>query len=149
MLGGKKMIGTVFSVIAGAAMSVQGVFNTALSGSAGLYEANTFVQGTAFLVSLVLRQLFGKGDFSRLFSGDKLYLTGGILGVLITVFVMLAIKHKGATVAVSVILISQLLTAALIDAFGLFETQKVPFGIYKYLGLALMIAGVLIFKKQV
>lgn len=142
------MLGTLFSVIAGAAMSIQGVFNTALSGTAGLYEANTFVQGTAFLLSLILRQLFGSGDFNKLFHVNKLYLTGGVLGVLITVFVMLAVKQKGATVAVSVILISQLLTAALIDAFGLFETQKVAFGMYKYIGLALMIAGVLLFKKE-
>ncbi|MBO4896720.1 MAG: DMT family transporter [Clostridia bacterium] len=143
------MMGTVFSVIAGAAMSVQGVFNTAVSGTAGLYEANTFIQGTAFLLSLVLGLFLGDGSYNKLFSVNKIYLTGGILGVLITVFVMLAIKHKGATVAVSVILVSQLLTAALIDAFGLFETQKIAFGLYKYLGLLLMIAGVIIFKKEI
>ena len=143
------MLGTLFSVIAGAAMSIQGVFNTALSNGAGLYEANTFVQGTAFLVSLIIGRLFGSGDYNKLFSANKLYLTGGFLGVLITVFVMLAVKHKGATVAVSVILISQLLTAAIIDAFGLFETQKITFGMYKYIGLAMMIAGVLIFKKEI
>ena len=143
------MLGPLFSVIAGAAMSVQGVFNTALSGTAGLYEANAFVQGTAFLLSLLLARFFGDGSYNKLLSVNKLYLTGGILGVLITVFVMLAIRHKGTTVAVSVILISQLLTAAIIDALGLFETQKIAFGLYKYLGLALMIAGVLLFKKEV
>ena len=143
------MSGMIFSVIAGAAMSVQGVFNTALAGTAGLYEANSFVQGTAFFVSLLLASILGDGSYKRILTSNKLYLTGGVLGVLITVFVMLAIKRKGATVAVSVILISQLLTAAIIDALGLFETQKVAFGLYKYIGLALMIAGVLLFKKEI
>ena len=65
---------------------------------------------------------------------------------MITITVMLAIKGMGPTVAISVILIAQLLVAALIDAFGWFGSEKIPFGWQKYLGLGLMIAGVLCFK---
>ena len=42
--------------------------------------------------------------------------------------------------------LSQLLIAALIDTFGLLGSDKVPFGWGKYLGIGLMIAGVLLFK---
>ena len=53
-------MGFIFSIIAGAAMSIQGVMNTRLSDKIGLYESNVFVQGTAFFVftdcSMVFRQ---------------------------------------------------------------------------------------------
>ena len=42
------MLGVIFSIIAGAAMSVQGVMNTRLGQGIGTLEANALVQGTAF-----------------------------------------------------------------------------------------------------
>ena len=54
------MLGFLFSVIAGAAMSVQGVMNTRLSEHIGLWESNVYVQGTAFLLSALVLALFGK-----------------------------------------------------------------------------------------
>ena len=47
------MAGIIFSIIAGASMSIQGVMNTRLSDKIGIYESNAFVQGTAFLFSLI------------------------------------------------------------------------------------------------
>ena len=46
------------------------------------------------------------------------------------------------------ILIAQLFTAALIDAFGIMGTEKMPFLWNKYIGLALMTGGVLLFKLK-
>ena len=74
------------------------------------------------------------------------YWTGGVLGLVITITVMLGIGQLSPTYAISIILISQLLVAAAIDAFGLLGSEKVPFVWSKWLGLALMIAGVLVFK---
>ena len=105
--------GIVFSIVAGMAMSVQGVMNTRLGEGIGNMEANAFVQGTAFALALI---------------------------------VMLGIKSLGTTLAISIILISQLLIAALIDAFGLMGSEKIAFGWTKYAGLALMTGGMLLFK---
>lgn len=140
------MIGFLFSIIAGAAMSIQGVFNTRLSEKIGLYESNVFVQGTAFLLSIVAVLIMGKGGFKEIVNVEKYYLLGGVLGLVITITVMLSIKGLGPTVAISTILISQLLVAALIDAFGLFGSERVAFGWTKYIGIAMMIGGVLVFK---
>ena len=140
------MLGVLWSVLAGAAMSLQGVWNTRLSSRVGLYESNLIVQGIAFALSVLAVPFLGKGNFSALADVNKLYLFGGVLGIVITITVMLAIKGMGPTVAISVILIAQLLVAALIDAFGWFGSEKIPFGWQKYLGLGLMIAGVLCFK---
>ncbi len=142
------MLGVIFSVIAGAAMSFQGVMNTRLSDKIGLYESNTFVQGTAFLLSLIVTLILGKGDFGKLVTVNKLYLLGGVLGIIITITVMLGIGKLSPTVAISVILIAQLITAALIDAFGILGSEKVSFDFTKLLGIALMIGGVIVFKLK-
>ena len=141
------MLGFITSIIAGCAMSIQGVFNTKLSEKIGLYESNMFVQGTAFILSLIVMFIFGKGNIKEIMSVNKLYLLGGVLGIVITVTVMLSIKDLSPTVAISTILISQLLVAALIDAFGFFGVEKVPFTIKQIIGVILMIGGVIIFKQ--
>ena len=140
------MIGFIMSIIAGATMSIQGVMNTRLSEKIGLYESNAFVQGTAFILSVIAVFILGKGQFSQILEVNKLYWLGGVLGLIITITVMLAIGDLSPTVAISVILISQLLVAALIDAFGLLGAEKVAFHWNKYVGVALMIAGVIAFK---
>lgn len=142
------MLGVLFAIISGAAMSIQGVFNTRLSEKIGLYESNTFVQLTAFVVSLVIMLIFGKGNFFSFFSVNKLYLTGGILGVVITVTVMLAIGNLSPAVAISIILISQLAVAAIIDMFGLFGSEQTPFHFSKIIGIVFMILGVIVFKSK-
>lgn len=142
------MSGYLMSVLAGAAMSFQGVVNTRLSEKVGLYESNVFVQGTALLFGLIAMWILGKGSFSGLADVGKIYWTGGLLGTVIIVTVMLAIGSLSPTRAIAVILIAQLLVAATIDAFGWLGAEKVPFTWNKWLGLGLMIAGVISFKWE-
>ncbi len=140
------MMGIIFSIIAGAAMSFQGVINTRLGEKVGLYEANAFVQGTAFILALIAMFVLGKGNIREILSADKIYLTGGILGLIITITVMLGIKDLSPLISISIILVSQLTVAAIIDAFGLLGTEKVAIGFTKILGFVLMVAGVVLFK---
>lgn len=140
------MIGVIMSIIAGAVMSIQGVFNTRLSDRTGLFESNVIVQGTAFLAALIIWWIFGKGNIKEAAEVNKLYLTGGLLGTAITITVMLGMKNLTPATAVSIILVSQLLTAGLIDLFGLFGTEKIAFGIKKIIGIIAMISGMLLFK---
>ena len=140
------MTGVIFCILAGAAMSFQGVINTRLGDKIGLYESNAFVQGTAFLLSLIVLLIWGKGHFGELTKTNWIYWMGGVLGLIITLTVMMGIKDLSPTIAISTILIAQLLTAALIDALGLLGSEKVPFTMNKYIGVALLITGVLVFK---
>lgn len=140
------MLGFIWSAIAGAAMSIQGVMNTRLGEGIGTMEANSIVQCSAAALSLLALAFYRTGSFSGLGSVPWYYMLGGALGLVITITVMLGIGSLSPTVAISVILISQLLVAALIDALGLMGAERVPFGWQKLLGLALMIAGVLTFK---
>lgn len=142
------MIGFIYSAVAGSAMSIQGVMNTRLSDKIGLYESNVFVQGTAFALSLIAMWILGKGNFRAIGDVNKGYLLGGALGIVITITVMLSMSRLTPATAVSAILIAQLFTAAVIDAFGLMGTEKEAFGWNKYVGLALMVGGMLLFKLK-
>ncbi len=140
------LLGIVLSIIAGMAMSVQGVINTRLGEGIGSMEANVFVQGTAFVFALIALLFRHQGSFAALGGVGRLYWLGGALGIVITLTVMLGIKSLGTTAAISLILVSQLLIAAVIDAFGLMGSEKLAFGWNKYVGLAVMCGGMLLFK---
>ena len=142
------MGGYIFAIIAGAAMSIQGVFNTRLSEKIGLYESNLVVSFVALILAVIAVAVLGKGNLFSLPGVNKLYLSGGVLGIIITITVMLSMSSLSPAVSVGTILIAQLLVAALIDAFGLFETPKSPFGLTKIIGTVLMIAGIIIFKLK-
>lgn len=140
------MIGVLFSIIAGALMSFQGVFNTKLSEKVGSWETNFIVQLTGAILTFIIMMIFGKGELKEVKNANKIYLLGGVLGVAIIFTVMEGMKNLGPTYAVAAILVAQLVTAALIEAFGLFHASKVKFSLNEMIGVAIMIIGIIVFK---
>lgn len=140
------MLGLVFSIIAGICMSLQGVFNTRLSEKIGLWETNMTVQLSGFILTLIILLLFGNGNFKNIRQTNKIYLLGGVLGVIIIFAVMKGIEELGPTYSIASILVAQLTAAGIINAFGLFESQQIKFGMTKIIGIAIMITGIIIFK---
>ncbi|CDM69762.1 putative membrane protein [Clostridium bornimense] len=139
-------MGIILSIIAGLAMTFQGVFNTRLQEKVGSFEANAIVQGTAFILAIILLFFLGKGNIREAKDINKIYLLGGVIGVIITYTVMGSISSIGTTFAISTILIAQLLSAAIMEWFGWFGTEKIPFSLHTITGVALMIIGILVFK---
>ena len=127
------MLGIILAIISGAAMSIQGVFNTRVSEKIGVWETNTIVQGSAFVLALLIMLMLRNGNYSELRSVNKIYLLGGAIGVVITYTVMAAVGSLGPT-------------AGIIDAFALFDSEKIRFAAHNYLGIILMIVGIIIFK---
>lgn len=140
------MLGFLSALIAGAAMSVQGVMNTRLGDKVGVLETNTLVQGVGFMLAIVIAWVFGKGNIRLIGQAPWYSWLGGVIAPIITVTVMLSIKGLSPTVAISAILLAQLTVAALIDAFGWLGAEKLPFTWHKYVGVGLMAAGVLMMK---
>lgn len=141
------MLGIIVCIAAGAAMSFQGVMNTRLGESIGTSEANAFVQVTAALLSAAVLLFHRDGNFAALGQTNWLYMLGGALGLIITLTVMLGMHALTPATAVSIILVSQLLTSGAIDALGIMGTERVPLTWSKAIGAALMIAGVIVFKR--
>lgn len=91
------MLGVIFSIVAGIAMSLQGVFNTRLGEKIGLLETNLVVQGSGLILTILLICFLGSGNIKEIKSVNKLYLLGGFLGVLIIYTVMKGISSMGPT----------------------------------------------------
>lgn len=140
------MLGTISSIISGMAMSIQGVFNTRLGEKIGFSETNAVVQGIAFSITLAIALLTGSGNIHNIKSCRKIYLLGGVLGVIITFTVMYGIKTLGPTHSVATILVSQLIMAFLIDLLGLFGSNKIKFNLHELVGIIMLISGIIILK---
>lgn len=140
------MIGIILAIISGIAMSLQGVFNTRLGEKIGIWETNVIVQATGLILTLIISFFFGRGGYKDIKEVNKLYLLGGILGVIIIFTVMRSISDMGPTMGIAIILIAQIVAAALIEAFGLFGHDKGHFGIKEFLGVAIMVIGIIVFK---
>lgn len=141
-------MGFIIALISGTLMSVQGVFNTNVTKQTSIWVASAFVQFSALLVCLIAWVVTGReGTFGSLFKiEDKYMLLGGAIGAVITYTVIQSVGSLGPAKAIMLIVTSQLVAAYIIELFGLFGQEKVPFQWRKIIGLALIIAGILTFK---
>ncbi len=142
------VLGFLCALVAGAAMSIQGVMNTRLGEKVGVLEANAFVQAVSVALAVAAALFFGKGNIRLLPQSPWYTWLGGVIAPVITVTVMLSIKGLSPTVAISTILLAQLTVAALIDAFGWLGAEKLAFTWQKYVGVGLMVAGVVMMKLK-
>lgn len=142
------MTGILFALLAGLLMSVQGVFNTRVMDSSTMWATNSWVQLTAFVVSIGMWFFTGHENLFSVFNvSNKLYLLGGAIGAFITFAVIEGISSLGPIYATMLILLSQLIVSCIIESFGLFGTERLCFEWSKLIGVGLMIAGIVIFKK--
>lgn len=140
------MFGTIISLISGALMSVQGVFNTRVTESAGLWLTSAIVQGTAFLVCLLALFITKDGNIGGLREVNKFYLLGGVIGAGITYTVIKGISSLGPAYAIMLILIAQMLVAYLIELLGWFGAERIGFEWCKLMGVGLMLGGIIVFQ---
>lgn len=140
------MIGFICAIISGISMTLQGIFNTRLSEKIGSWETNTIVQATGLILTLIILLFFRKGDFRAIKEVNKVYLLGGILGVVIIYTVMMSISSLGTTLGIGTILVAQLASAGIIDFLGMFGSEKGHFGMTQIIGIVVMIVGIVIFK---
>lgn len=143
------MIGFLIAMLSGACMSIQGVFNTQVTKTSGIWVANAFVQFGALIVCLIVWVITDRSSFATLLKVEPKYmLLGGVIGAVITFTVIKSMDMLGPAKAVMIIVIAQLLVAYLIELFGMFEVEKQPFEWRKAIGMAVAIAGVILFKSK-
>lgn len=141
------MIGFFIALLSGALMSIQGVFNTQVTKASGIWVANAFVQFTALLVCLGAWLVTDRSSFAGVLKVEPKYmLLGGAIGAVITYTVIKSMDMLGPAKAVMLIVVAQLLVAYVIELLGWFGTEKQPLEIRKIIGMAITIAGIIIFK---
>ena len=141
------MIGFLIALLSGALMSVQGVFNTKVTETTGMWVSNVWVQLTAFLVCILGWLIAGRYDILSIGKVEPRYLLlGGVIGAGITLTVIKSMDALGPAKAALLIVIAQLFVAYLIEILGLFGVDKEPFSWRKIGGLVLALIGISIFQ---
>ena len=141
------MTGFLIAILSGALMSVQGVFNTQLTKTTGMWVSNGWVQFTALLLCIVAWFFNGRDSIGTIMKVEPKYvLLGGVIGAFITWTVIKSVAQLGPAKSALLIVISQLIVSYLIELFGLFGMDKAPFEWRKFIGMGIALAGVAIFQ---
>ena len=141
------MAGFLIALLSGALMSVQGIFNTQVTKSTGIWVSNGWVQLSAFALCVVVWLATGRESVSTLWEVRPHYmLLGGVIGAGINWTVIQSVSALGPARSALLIVIAQLAVSYLIQLFGLFGMDQEPFSWKKAGGLLLAVAGIMIFQ---
>lgn len=141
------MVGFLIALLSGALMSIQGVFNTQVTKASSVWVASAFVQFLALVVCLVAWLFTDRSNLMQVFRVQPKYmLLGGAIGAFITYTVIRSIELLGPARSAMLIVVAQLLVAYVIELLGWFEVEKQSLEWRKVVGMAVAIAGIIIFK---
>ena len=141
------MIGFLIALLSGALMSVQGVFNTQVTKTTGMWVSNAWVQFSAFMLCLVVWMIAGRDSIASLAKVEPKYvLLGGVIGAGITWTVIKGMELLGPAKATLLIVIAQLIVSYVIELLGLFGVEKEPLEWRKGVGMVIALLGVAIFQ---
>ena len=130
-------------------MSIQGVFNTQVTKTTGVWVSNGWVQLSAFAVCFAVWLFTGRDSVAAIAKVEPKYmLLGGVIGAFITWTVIKSIDALGPAKSALLIVIAQLAVSYLIELFGLFGMEHEPFDWRKLGGLVLAVVGIVIFQWE-
>ena len=139
----------LIALVSGALMSIQGVFNTQVTKTAGMWVSNAWVQLSAFAVCAVMWLVMGRDDISAIARVEPKYmLLGGAIGAGITWTVIKSVGALGPAKSALLIVVAQLVVAYLIELFGLFGMEKASWDWVKAGGLLLALVGIAVFQWE-
>jgi transporter family-2 protein len=132
----------VFSFAAGLSGATQAAISGALGRRVGTIQAAGFgaLLGALLIVALALALGRGGGLLSGIHQPPWLWLIGP-LGAAIVIAIAYAPPRIGTFATVALLIAGQLVAGALIDAFGLLGSPRIPLTMSRVAGLILVAAG--------
>jgi transporter family-2 protein len=132
----------LIAAFSGICMAIQGSLNSLLAQKTSLM-ATTFIVhilGSLLAIIVILIRKIPLFSYNWLSIPWHLYL-GGLLSIFIISLVALSIPKIGVSNATTAIIIGQVGSAVLIDHFGLFGIERIPWSYWQFLGLAFFAVG--------
>ena len=143
------MFGFLIALLSGALMSVQGVFNTQVTKTTGVWVSNGWVQFSAYAVCLAVWFFTGRDSVAAIGKVEPRYmLLGGVIGAAITWTVIKSIAALGPAKSALLIVIAQLAVSYIIQLFGMFGMDREPFSWRKLGGLLVAVIGIAVFQWE-
>ncbi len=137
----KWLIPLIIAALSGLAMTFQGAINAALKERVGVVPMSVAVHFIGLIVSLAALMVTGMPKLQTFKDAPLYSYLGGALNVVIIGGVAWAVAQTGATVGISAILFGQLTTAVVLDHFGIFTLETIPFSWLRLAGVVLMLVG--------
>ncbi len=140
-----------FALLIGGAVATQAILNSALRGRTDLITT-LFANAIPIILISTLWISTTKNAFSRLPGGGSaapwwMY-GGGILGTFIVAVSMVVLPKLGASWALLLIVLGQLLIGLLADHFGWLGLVQVPINKERILGTILVLVGCWLFNRS-
>ena len=146
-----KALFYILPILVGVAISIQSGVNSQLRVALNNPLLAAFVSFVTGTIALAILLLFSKQSYPALsvFSTIEWYkLTGGLLGVFVVTVVLLSVQQIGAGNMFVLIIAGQLLTAVLLDHYGLLGLKTSPMNLQKIGGVLLLITGAYLVTKK-
>lgn len=138
----------VVMLLAGVGVPILAALNAALGRTIGApAAAATVLFAVAFGVALVTALITGPGGFAKLSAAPKHLFMAGFLVAFYVLSITWIAPVIGVGNAVFLVLLGQLVSAAMIDHFGLFTATASPLTWTRGGGIALMALGVFVTQK--
>ena len=135
-------VAIVLSLIAGVAGAMQASVSGAFGRRIGVLEATAFSAVFGAIVVVVIAAAAGRAPgIAEGFRQPAWLWSTGLFGAFILTTLTFAPSRLGTYATVALLIGGQLLTGALLDAFGWAGSERVPFTFARAIGLVLIAAG--------
>ncbi|ABO66891.1 MULTISPECIES: DMT family transporter [Geobacillus] len=143
-----KWLWMLMALAAGMAVSIQAGVNGGLGRRVGVLEGSfvSFFIGT--IVLFLVQLFFGKGELLAMFSVPKWQLLGGILGAFYVFVIVLIVPKVGVANSLIAVIAGQLVMSSMIDHFGLFGGQRIPFDLTRLAALGFLFLALWLFFRK-
>lgn len=145
----KNILWIFLAFAAGAFLPIQAGLNARLGKVAGnpVYASFvSFIIGTVALLIyiIVTRQ---QGSWAGLRSAAPADWTGGVLGAFYVTVIILAFPKIGPALTFGLVVAGQMIISVVLDHTNILVAQQHTFNIFRFIGVLLVIAGVVIIRK--
>jgi transporter family-2 protein len=146
-----KILFYLLPVFAGIAITIQAGINSQLRIAIQHPLLAAFISFIVGTVALAVLLLFSKDSLPGLaqYSAAGWYkFTGGLLGAFVVLVTLLAVTRIGAANMFVLIVAGQLITAVLMDHFGVLGMKPNPVSVQKILGICLLVIGAWLVNRK-
>lgn len=131
------------SALVGSLIAIMILFNGTLANAIGNYQSAVIVHSVGLMGIIII--LILKGSKVKFYKSVPLYAySAGIIGVTPILFNNIGFQHLGVSITLALGLLGQSMTSIIVDHYGLFGMHVERFNKKKFIGLALIIVGIIV-----
>jgi len=146
-----KFLFYLLPILAGVALTVQSGINSQLRAAIQhplVAAFISFLVGTVALALILMLYKSAYPSFETYRSVSWYKYTGGLLGVFVVTVTLLAVARIGAANMFVLIIAGQLVTALVMDHFGILGVRENPITLQKLFGILLLVCGAYIVNRK-